>query len=148
MPRPTASRLLASLETGVESFVAIGDIDIDTPSQPAWSASGPMDVDGLPPELRAGAALVAVAPGGEADELLPLLARLRDVHAEKVVVHIGGVSPVELGGELVALGFEARKSPSEDGLIFAWDPALANRPREWNNSRHWANPENFSRYRW
>lgn len=148
MSRPAASRLLASLDTDVADFVAIGEIEIDTEVKPAWSANAGSAVDDLPPGLKTGAALVALAMHADVDEVLPLLARLRDVHADKVVVHIGEALPAGLGGELVALGFEARKSPSEDGLVFAWDPVLANRPREWNNSRNWANPENFSRYRW
>lgn len=128
-----------------ETAIYVGSFDCG--SQPRIVAS--LDraaADGLPADLRADIALVDAEAVQDDEELLPLLARLRDVNAQKVVV----IVPRDHRSlnELNALGFETRKSPSWDGLVFVWDPALADRPREWNNSKHWANPENFSRYRW
>ncbi len=149
MSRIASSDMLASLETTVSDYLVIGCIDIDTGEAPAFTVDdASISVDELPAGLRAGAALLAIDSNVDTTDLLPLLARLRDVHADHVVVFVDNDAASDLKNALVAMGFEARKSPSEDGLVFAWDPVLANRPREWNNSRNWANPENFSRYRW
>lgn len=147
MRAPDAGTLLALLEPAATSILLVGSFSGVSEVEPLHVVDTELAFDdGIPEELRVDAALVDAAPLGEHEDLLPLLARLRDVHAHRVVVVLPDETP--RSNELVALGFEARKSPSVDGLVFIWDPALANRPREWNNSRHWANPQNFSRYRW
>ncbi len=146
MNRRTASSLLSGFESS--NFALLGDIENDTGQEPLLTAADAgLSVDELPADLRVGVALVAVSSESNSEDTLPLIARLRDVHADRVIAWVDN----ELTGArdaLIAMGFEKRESPSEDGLLFVWDPALANRPREWNNSEHWANPENFSRYRW
>lgn len=147
MNRPTASELLPLLESTASTLICIGEFDCGPDARLVASVEpANATVDSLPEDIRAEVALVDALGIRDDDELLPLLARLRDVHARQVIVVLP--SGHASRDDLVALGFEARKSPSGDGLIFVWDPALANRPREWNNARHWANPENFSRYRW
>ncbi len=147
MQRQSASELLPLLESSASTVVCIGEFVCGQKTNVvATLDSSSASADSLPADLRADVALVDAACVQDETELLPLLARLRDVHASQVIVVIPTGHPSR--NDLIALGFEARKSPSGDGLVFVWDPALANRPREWNNSKHWANPENFSRYRW
>jgi hypothetical protein len=75
-----------------------------------------------------------------------LLSRLRDVHCETVLLmDPGGSWPQE---ELRSLGYLEIGCPSEEGPCYVFDPDLFNEPREWNNASHWANPENFKKYRW
>ena len=75
-----------------------------------------------------------------------LLSRLRDVHCKTVLLmDPGGAWPQE---ELRSLGYLEIGCPSEEGPCYVFDPDLFNEPREWNNASHWANPENFSKYRW
>ena len=49
------------------------------------------------------------------DAVVPLLARLRDVHAGRVVFQ--DTAEIAAPGDMLALGFEAKKSPSRDGLF-------------------------------
>jgi uncharacterized protein DUF6231 len=53
--------------------------------------------------------------------------------------------------QLLGLGFKREfQSPPEDDAvnIFSYDIASYNKKRDWNNSRFWANPQNFEKYRW
>ncbi|MEM8817068.1 MAG: DUF6231 family protein, partial [Pseudomonadota bacterium] len=129
-----------------ERLLVLGDIANDSGREPLFECRSPLpDVDSLPANLRADVALVCVT---ETDDLpVALLARLRDVHAQQIVLHVAAGGKAA-SGDMLALGFEAAKSPPKDGLVYVWDAALADKPREWNNSRHWANPGNFDRYRW
>jgi len=50
--------------------------------------------------------------------------------------------------DMLSLGFK-REEQDESGLtLYSYDIASYNKRREWNNSRFWANPENFNKYRW
>lgn len=52
---------------------------------------------------------------------------------------------------LVALGFKKDKVPllTESQLqSYTYDINSYNHKRTWNNSRFWANPENFNKFRW
>lgn len=75
-----------------------------------------------------------------------LLSRLRDVHCEKVLLIDTGSrwSP----DKLRSLGYLDTGYPSVEAVCYVFDPDLFNQPREWNNARNWANPENFRKYRW
>ena len=142
--KPRTSALLSLLEPRGERLIVLGELDNDRSQAPLFASSVvPENPDSLPAELRADVALVVLADG----DPLPraLLARLRDVHVAQIVLTADrGLAP----GDMLAMGFEKAQSPSEDGLVYVWDAALADKPREWNNARDWANPENFDRYRW
>ena len=75
-----------------------------------------------------------------------LLARLRDVHCDKILLldTDRGWKPEALR----ALGFLEVKRPSTNGRCYLFDPEMFNQPREWNNPSNWANPEHFRKYRW
>jgi len=139
-----ASTLLSLLEPRGERLIVLGEIDDDSGAAPLYaSATVPEDPENLPGELRADVALVVLAAGDPPPSAL--LARLRDVHVAQIVLAAdAGVSQADM----LAMGFEKVQSPSLDGLVYVWDAALADKPREWNNARDWANPENFDRYRW
>ena len=146
--------IIASIldELGIDapsaSLVTIGLVDTDMPDVGAVEAydapSGPED---LPHALRAHLGIV-VAPLGHMQQATAeqLLARLRDVHCERVVFldTASAWSPEVLR----SLGYLELKRPPIDGRCYLYDPDLFNQPRDWNNPSDWANPENFGKYRW
>ncbi len=142
-----ASALLSRLGYSGDSFALLGEVDNDTPYKAVFESSeAVLPLRNIPPDLRVDVALVVVRHGDKLADLGPVLARFRDVHAERLLlVARRGVYGI---ADLVALGFEVQESSSDDELICTWDPAIANRPREWNDARNWANPENFSKFRW
>ena len=71
-----------------------------------------------------------------------LLARLRDRHAELLIVH--DPEKVFRTTDYLALGFEVDEEPD----CYVYDATAASRQRDWNNARDWANPENFDKFRW
>ena len=143
-----AHELLSELADVGGSFALFGAIDVGTDREPAYlSPTAVVDPGSLPPDLKVDVALVRPSSGEAERDIGMLLARLRDVHATRVIVLPDLLGTAGVTG-FVALGFEPKKSPSFDGLLYVWDPALADQPREWNNARNWANPENFSKYRW
>lgn len=52
--------------------------------------------------------------------------------------------------DLLGLGFkrEFKRSELTDCDIYSYDISNYNKKRDWNNSRFWANPQNFEKYRW
>lgn len=55
------------------------------------------------------------------------------------------------GSQLRAMGFESGSRftiEERDYESFNYNIESYNKPRSWNNSRFWANPENFHKYRW
>ena len=104
-------------------------------------------IEELPKTLRVQLGIV-VAPLGSMSRTgaEQLLARLRDVHCEKVLlVDTGSAWAPE---DLRSLGYLEIKWPQVDGRFYLFDPDQFNQPREWNNPSDWANPENFRKYRW
>ena len=75
-----------------------------------------------------------------------LLSKLRDRYAERTIVAMKG--QVLSSQELLALGFVRKDLPSASTAIYLHDPDEFFTRREWNDSRNWANPENFDRFRW
>jgi hypothetical protein len=148
MSMPQASGLLGSLDYSGSAFALFGAFENDTGLVPVFqSPAATVDPATLPASLRVDVALVRPSTGDNERAISVILARLRDVHADRVLVCPEQLERPDTTG-FAALGFEPRKSPSGDGLVYIWDPALADQPREWNDSRNWANPENFSKYRW
>ena len=74
-----------------------------------------------------------------------VIARLRDVACRRVLLLPGSTSWPD--NDLRGLGFQ-RVESLDSHATFLHDSDLLNQPREWNNARHWANPENFDKYRW
>ncbi len=75
----------------------------------------------------------------------PAISRLRDLGCRRVLIL--GHDPAWTTNDLRALGFLPVDAYG-DRSAFLHDSDLLNQPREWNNSKHWANPENFDKYRW
>ena len=117
------------------------------PDTPCHWCSDLQSVDDLPADLRMGLGIVF-------DQLefldkpaaVHLLSRLRDQHCERVAVCLS--KPILTEREMLALGYMEQKRPSIDGRLFLFDPDMFFTRREWNTPNHWANPENFSKYRW
>ncbi len=115
--------------------------------------SPPESVDALPGGTRFGLGLII---GGL--EALPatrtaeqLLARLRDLHCDRVEVLVEPGSRWSRS-RMIALEYtlsaRVQREAGEDWRVYAWDLAVYNPERDWNTPEHWANPQNFRRYRW
>lgn len=79
-------------------------------------------------------------------ECRQLLGALRDRYARRILL----LAPRGAWAlaDYLALGFERRGEASEGSELYWYDMDRSNPEREWNNPDHWANPENFHRYRW
>lgn len=100
--------------------------------------------DDLPADLRVDVAVVDARDCDDVRRVGALLARLRDVHAQRVVVLVAGIAR----NDLLALRFEPTKHAFEGAEVFLSNAGITDKRRDWNNARHWAHPENFDRYRW
>ncbi len=106
--------------------------------------------DDMSPELRVDTGLVV-----EQLEHLDsragahLLSRLRDVHCKRVFLLLRSGNTGWSRDTLLAMGFTQQRPDAGLGAeLYLYEPEVFNPPREWNNARDWANPENFRKYRW
>lgn len=149
-PRPSIVSVLGELTTDAResSVLTIGLPDAGSPDTGAVYAyetvSGPGD---LPQNLRAHFGIVVAPldymPRNKAEQLL---ARLRDVHCNKVL--LVDTESAWSTDVLRSLGYLEIERSSVEGRCYLFDPEIFNQPREWNNSSDWANPGNFRKYRW
>lgn len=136
------------LPTRTVSLLAVGLTATEMPGFEAVHAyetlSGPT---ALPDALKVKLGVV-VAPLDSMSrrDTEQLLARLRDVHCEKVLLLDTGAAWNP--DELRSLGYLEVKCAQAGGRCYLFDPDVFNQPREWNNPSNWANPENFRKYRW
>ena len=88
------------------------------------------------------------------------LGQLRNFLSQRIWVLIKD-SPVWSFNDFIGLGFShvapattsnGASTNDQEGWrktqCYGYDLNTYNRIRSWNNSRHWANPENFRKYRW
>lgn len=121
-----------SVDSGVESL----SFDVQTVAARAR----------VPADARADVALLTDdIPDNAKPAFIHDLARLRDLHSRALILLSRNERLTE--NELRGLGFISR-GESGIGTVLVYDPDESNPPREWNNADHWANPENFSRFRW
>mgnify|MGYP000721608246 CR=1 FL=1 len=107
-------------------------------------------LDGLP---RAALAVVDGASAfPSAAGAVQLVGRLRDLHADRVLVIASRDHGGHLGRqELVGLGFQRWASsldPDGRRRWYEFDIAHYKVTPDWLNARHWANPELWDKYRW
>ena len=100
--------------------------------------------DDVPATLRVDVAVVDARGCDDIRRVGALLARLRDVHAQCVVVLVDRIG----SGDLLALRFEPTNRVFDGGNVFLSNAAVTDKRRDWNNAQDWAHPENFDRYRW
>jgi hypothetical protein len=89
----------------------------------------------------------------ETETGMALLARLRDIHCPRFAVTWSAIAndPGWTDGRFLSLGLALHRRIELDGVIttvYHYDVDTYNPRREWNDSRDWANPQNFDRYRW
>ena len=78
-----------------------------------------------------------------------LIARVRDVHCPAfLLVSDLDAAPGWDHSGLLAMALTKIEAPAVGPAAYAFDIDSYNRRREWNSPDHWANPENFDRYRW
>lgn len=79
-----------------------------------------------------------------------VVAMLRNQLNAKIILLQNPSFPL-LFQDLLGLGFKREcKSSEQNELIdiYSYDIGNYNKKRDWNNSRFWANPQNFEKYRW
>lgn len=130
------------------SLLTIGMTDTDMPDFEAAHAYETLaSPEALPAALQVRLGIVAAPLGATSRrDMEQLLARLRDVHCEKVLLLDTG--NVWRPDELRSLGYLEVEGWQARGRCYLFDPDVFNQPREWNNPADWANPENFRKYRW
>lgn len=136
--------LLAQIDrrfAGTGSLLVVGDIpdpdfDASITGPCSWS-----DVPQLDFQQRFDLGLVIEPTPSD----VPAIARLRDIGCRRVLLL--ATPDAWPDNELRGLGFQPVES-LDSNAAFLFDSDLLNQPREWNNARHWANPENFDKYRW
>lgn len=103
-------------------------------------------------ELTAELAILDAEVALPAETAIALVSRLRDVHAERVIVIAAESRDAALSRHtLVGLGFHRRAVSADDGVRRRWyefDMAHYKVTPDWLNARHWANPELWDKYRW
>lgn len=89
-----------------------------------------------------------------------LLGRLRNLHVNRLAVLYDTTETAQTAAEkrawskaqFFALGLKHQKDFSQSDertlQLYTYDIESYNHKRSWNNSRFWANPENFGKYWW
>lgn len=128
--------LLQKHGEGNTSHFFVGEMTETSPGADVFSFKSIAKNDRL--ELRRELG-VCVDPGREH---VHVLARLRDVHCKRILIFQTGT--VFTSSELLALGFQ-KIATEKDCTIYLHSAEVTDRPREWNNAKHWAHPENFDK---
>lgn len=79
------------------------------------------------------------------------LAAIRNALVPSILVLVREHTPGWTDADFYGLGFRhTARFPHKDGTLLAYEYHIAtyNPKRDWNNSRFWANPENFGKYWW
>lgn len=133
---------LCSGEPSVYTIAAVSDLDMLQTRR--WHAAGLF--------------WPSLAQGIDKAALIRLLARLRDLHANKVI-HIEQNDAQTQGwtmADSLALGFSSLALPKDrksglqftDLQIYDFDIHSYKPAPDWLNARHWANPEMWEKHRW
>ncbi len=102
---------------------------------------------GIPDLEGAGVYDLVVVLGLSAAAPEPLLGRLRDLHARRILI-TGDAAARFAPRDMLALGFENHAGRAGAQRSYLYDRDAYNRAREWNSPENWANPDNFDKYRW
>lgn len=76
-----------------------------------------------------------------------LVARLRDVQAQRILWLLDGSVPWERK-DLLALGFRLLDGSDDGQRLYGYDIDNYKTTPDWLNAKHWANPELWGKYRW
>lgn len=76
--------------------------------------------------------------------LTQALTRLRDLLARRVLV----LASPEFGTTLHALGFSQLEQLPQNLVLWQFNILSYKQVPDWLNSKYWANPENWNKYRW
>ncbi len=140
-------RLISKICMGVERFLLLGEI----PEQLIDNKNGlHLSIDKLEQLADQGQFDVVVVNGLlerlEQDQAEHLIAELRDIHARQLLLVVPAGSSLGTA-DLVGLGL---RKIADTGEQQVWYFALENYKRvpDWLNSKYWANPELYGKYRW
>ena len=130
--------LLSGLQGKPESLLILG---ADGPAPTMDNVVGVFsfaEADQLPAERQADLGVFWRPTRNE----MTLIAKARDVLCDRLLL----LDPVEwTSNELLALGFH---KASAEPAAFVCSAETTTAVRDWNSPKHWANPENFDKYRW
>ena len=144
-PEDRLAEFLAGIGVEPASIVVYGPLAGTThDSSPDTDRQRLPGTDDLPEDLRVDVAVVDARSCDDVRRVAALLARLRDVHAQRVVAIVAGMAR----NDLLALRFEPANHAFEGAEVYLSSAGITDKRREWNNARDWAHPENFDRYRW
>lgn len=85
---------------------------------------------------------VSVSP--ESQKISASITRLRDLLARRVLV----LATIEFTPLLRSLGFSQIEQITEQQIIWQFNILSYKQVPDWLNSKYWANPENWDKYRW
>lgn len=78
---------------------------------------------------------------------IALIGLIRNQLNAKILIITDQNAPLSFQ-DLLGLGFQRSFINDVGQALYTYDIANYNKKRDWNNSRFWANPENFNKYRW
>lgn len=79
-----------------------------------------------------------------------IIGQLRNSLNAQILVLLSSSAPLDFA-DMIGLGFKLEAngfSDKNDTTLYTYDITNYNKKREWNNSRFWANPGNFHKFRW
>jgi hypothetical protein len=82
-----------------------------------------------------------------------VIGQLRNTLNAQILALLSSSAPLDFA-DMIGLGFkreanELRPTHEKNRMtLYTYDITNYNKKREWNNSRFWANPENFDKFRW
>jgi len=77
-----------------------------------------------------------------------LLARLRDLHARRIILLVDHAHCDWTGLDITALGFSRLRDWSTEHALYGFDIGTYKTTPDWLNPDYWANPELWDRHRW
>ena len=147
----------------ITSGLLVGD-DCRQGDWPAdWQHCPHAELLSLPFEQRYDLAVLNLSDGLDRADTVQGLTKLRDLLARRVLVIVTAQALHDLLEQLHALGFSQLDSPADGNTngnatsdpnseptwqIWQFNILAYKQVPDWLNTRFWANPENFDKYRW
>lgn len=78
----------------------------------------------------------------------PVIAKLRDLIAPKILVSLPTDDPVWTDQRMRALGFQTVHEPTDHYQFFGFDIHHYKQTPDWLNPKYWANPRMWDKHRW
>lgn len=115
----------------------------------SYQLSTPFTLDQLTALPPLGLAILAdIIETQSQQQVTEYLATLRNQYAAKILLIVDKTRPSDWQlTDFLALGFR-KQADTEHHQLYNYAIESYQFPKDWLNSRYWANPENFDKYRW